>query len=140
MPDWILLLPILFPLAGALVFTLVAPHVSPRARVMLPLIFLIVEIIAILVNIAPGLHALAFSDWSSAALSIAFHLDGVTLLLLLTLFVPLGHSAACSVRHISNARPDWRSPPGRVRQSHHGFCSVGGLGRRNSRVAAHVRH
>jgi hypothetical protein len=89
MPDWILLLPILFPLAGALVFGLVAPRASPRARVGLPLIFLILEIIAILVNIAPGLHALVLSDWSSATFSIAFQIDGVTLLLLLTLFVPL---------------------------------------------------
>ena len=89
MPDWILLLPILFPLAGALVFTLVAPRVSARVRLALPLLFLIIEIIAVLVNIAPGLHTLVFSDWSPATWSIAFQLDGVTFLLLLTLFVPL---------------------------------------------------
>ena len=89
MPDWILLLPILFPLAGAIVFGLAMPRVSTRARVGLPILFLVVEIIAILVNIAPGSHALAFSNWDSAAFVIAFQIDGVTLLLLLILFVPL---------------------------------------------------
>jgi hypothetical protein len=89
MPDWILLLPILFPLAGAVFFTLIAPRVPERVRAALPLTFLTIEIITILVNIAPGLHAFALSDWSASAFSIAFQMDGVTLLLLLALFVPL---------------------------------------------------
>lgn len=89
MPDWILLPPIFFPFIGALVFALAAPRVPPRARPWLPIIFLLLEIIAILVNIAPGSHALVLSTWNPAAFSIALQIDGVSLLLLLTIFVSL---------------------------------------------------
>ncbi len=88
MPDWILLVPILFPLVGALALALAQPRVSARARPWLPLVFLAMEILAILVNIAPGNHSFTISTWSQASFSIALQLDGVSLLLLLTLFVP----------------------------------------------------
>ncbi|MDE3087987.1 MAG: hypothetical protein KGJ80_01205 [Chloroflexota bacterium] len=89
MPDWILLLPILFPLAGALLFPLAARGLPKRIQPQLPIIFLAIEIIAILVNIAPGSHTLVISTFDLAGLSIVFQIDGVTLLLLLTMFVPL---------------------------------------------------
>jgi hypothetical protein len=89
MPDWILLVPILFPFVGALMLSFYMPSVSSRARFWFPIIFLAVEIIAVLVNIAPGAHALVLSTWTTASFSIALQIDGVTLLLLLTMFVPL---------------------------------------------------
>ncbi len=88
-PDWILLLPIFFPLLGALVFALAAPRVSARARPWLPILWLALEIVAILINIAPGNHSIILSNWNAAGFSIALQIDGVTLLLLLMMFVPL---------------------------------------------------
>ncbi len=89
MPDWILLVPILFPFVGALTLSFNMPRTSSRARLWLPIIFLALEIIAVLVNIAPSAHALVLSTWTTASFSIALQIDGVTLLLLLTMFVPL---------------------------------------------------
>ena len=115
MPDWILLVPILFPLAGALVLSLTTPRVSARARPWLPIVFLALEIIAILVNIAPGSHALVVSTWASASFSIAFQIDGVTLLLLLAMFVPL--VAIWLVAPPTVSAPDSRRVP-------HGILSI----------------
>ena len=89
MPDWILLVPILFPLIGALGLSFIVSLGSSRARSWLTIIFLALEIIVVLVNIAPGSHALVLSAWTPASFSIAFQIDGVTLLLLLTMFIPL---------------------------------------------------
>jgi NADH:ubiquinone oxidoreductase subunit 2 (subunit N) len=89
MPDWILLLPMLFPVVGALVLHFAVPGVSARTRPWLPIVFLTIEIIAILVNIAPGSHAFTLSVWTLASFAIAFQIDGVTLLFLLAMFVPL---------------------------------------------------
>src|SRR5450759_4447150 len=89
MPDWILLLPILFPLVGAFGFTVAQSRISTRVLPWLPIIFVAIEIGAILVNIAPGNHNLIISSWNLAAFSIVFQIDGITLLLLLTMFVPL---------------------------------------------------
>lgn len=88
MPDWILLLPILFPLVGALGFTFTQSRIPPRVRAGLPIVLIAIEIIAILVNIAPGNHNLIISTWNLASFSLALQIDGITLLLLLTLFVP----------------------------------------------------
>ncbi len=89
MPDWILLLPIVFPFLGALIFTPIAPRMRPRIRTWLPILLLTIEILAILVNIAPGSHRLVLSKWELASFSIALQMDGITQLLLLTVFVPL---------------------------------------------------
>lgn len=89
MPDWILFLPILFLPVGALGFALAAPGVPLRVRPWLPLIFLVTEISAVLANIAPTPRPLVLSSWEPASFSIAFQIDGIALLLLLLVFVPL---------------------------------------------------
>ena len=89
MPDWILLLPIFFPLPGALVLTFASARIPARARPLLAILFLALEIGAILVNIAPGSHNLILSTWNATGFSLALQMDGVTLLLLLGMFVPL---------------------------------------------------
>jgi len=89
MPDWILLLPILFPLFGAFVLAPIAPRIHARVRVGLPIVFLGTEIVAILVNIVPGTHRLTLSSWDFGFFSIALQVDGIALLLLLTMIVPL---------------------------------------------------
>jgi hypothetical protein len=88
-PDWILLPPIFFPFFGALIFAFVAPRLPARARTGLPILFLIIELVLILVNIAPGTHRFAFAGWTPAAFNLALQLDGVTQLLVLTMTVPL---------------------------------------------------
>lgn len=85
-PDWILSLPILFPLIGALVFLLLPRFkVEVRSPLMLGLLF--VEIALVLLNSAPGSHRLVLSTWERAALTFALRMDGVTWLLVLTMLV-----------------------------------------------------
>lgn len=88
MPDWILLLPIGFPAIGALILTLTA-RVKSAARQWLALSFLAIEIALLLINIAPGSHRLVLSSWELAAFTLALQMDGLTQLLLLTMFIPL---------------------------------------------------
>jgi hypothetical protein len=88
MPEWILLLPILFPIVGALIFKLVLLRL-PKYSQLLAILFLVLELAAILVNIAPGSHTLVLSAWQAASFSVMLQLDGVTLLVLLAMFVPL---------------------------------------------------
>ena len=88
MPEWILLLPILFPMVGALIFKLVLLRL-PKQTQLLAILFLVFELVAILVNIAPGSHTLVISAWQAASFSVMLQLDGVTLIILLAMFVPL---------------------------------------------------
>ena len=89
MPDWILLLPIGFPLVGALILFPLASRVTLPRRQWLALGFLAIEIGLLLLNIAPGSHHLTISNWDLASFTIALQMDGVTQLLLLTMFVLL---------------------------------------------------
>src|SRR5574340_610054 len=89
MPDWILFLPILWLPVGALGFGLAAPKVSSRARPWLPIIYLALEIVAVLANIASAPHQVSFSNWQLASFSIVFQMGGVEILILLSIFVPL---------------------------------------------------
>ncbi len=89
MPDWILLLPILLPILGALLFSEIARRFSAKSRLWLSMIFLSLLIVAILLNIAPGSHRLVLNNWQPAAFMLALQIDGVTLILLLTMVVPL---------------------------------------------------
>ncbi len=89
MPDWILLLPIVFPPLGALGLALLSARVSERVRFWLAPVFLILEIALLLFNIAPGTHRLVISNWQAAGFTIALQMDGITQLLALTMFVPL---------------------------------------------------
>lgn len=88
MPDWILLLPILFPLVAAPICAPVALRFA-RTRAWLPLACLVLEIVLVLANIAPGSHRLVISTWESASFSLALQMEGVTLLLVLAMLVPL---------------------------------------------------
>ncbi|MCI0476093.1 MAG: hypothetical protein L0Y55_07580 [Anaerolineales bacterium] len=89
MPDWILLLPIGFPAIGALILVPLIARVNSAARQWLALGFLAAEIALLLVNIAPGSHRLVLSNWELAAFTLALQMDGITQLLLLTMFIPL---------------------------------------------------
>jgi hypothetical protein len=89
MPDWILLLPILFPLFGALALRPISSKSTLSVRQWSALGFIAIEIVLILVNIAPGSHRLVLSSWERAAFTLALQMDGVTQLLMLTMFVPL---------------------------------------------------
>ncbi|MEW5720849.1 MAG: hypothetical protein AB1817_19645, partial [Chloroflexota bacterium] len=51
--------------------------------------YLAIEIVLVLLNIAPGTHHFAISNWGLASFTIALQMDGVTQLLFLTLFLPL---------------------------------------------------
>lgn len=85
--DWLVLLPILFLPSGALVIALLSPRVK-RARAWLPILLLVLEIGAVLVNIAPFSHRIEISNWEPANFVIAFQAEGIALLLLLLIFVP----------------------------------------------------
>ena len=89
MSDWILLSPLLLPPVGALLLTSIGSRLTLRTRQRLALGFLAVEIALILLNIAPGSHHLTISNWGLASFTIALQMDGITQLLLLTMFVPL---------------------------------------------------
>ncbi len=89
MPEWILLLPLIFPPIAALAFALAAPRVSESARARLPIALTLVEIILILINGAPGLHRLALSEWEVASFTFALEIDGITFVLWLAIFSPL---------------------------------------------------
>lgn len=68
---------------------MLASRLPLRARNALPILFLILQIAAILANVLPGLHRLALADWSAASFGLGFQIDGITLFLLLTMCVPL---------------------------------------------------
>ncbi|HEX9076476.1 MAG TPA: hypothetical protein VF932_11895 [Anaerolineae bacterium] len=87
MLEWILFLPILFPLVGAFAWRLAAPRVSPHIRPRLAFVFIVLEILAVLANIAPFNHRLFLSDWPLASFSLVLQMDGIGILLLTTIFV-----------------------------------------------------
>jgi NADH:ubiquinone oxidoreductase subunit 2 (subunit N) len=86
MIEWILFLPALVPVVGALAFGF-ARRTSSRSRDWLAIAFLAIEIVAILVNIAPMDHQVLVSNWKSGSFSLAFEIDGISLLLLLSMFI-----------------------------------------------------
>lgn len=89
MTDFVVLIPILLLPLGAIFITLVTPKISKPAYRWLAIVLLTLETIAILLNIAPSSHRFEFSTWDLASFSIAFQLDGIALVLLLAIFVPL---------------------------------------------------
>ena len=88
MPDWILLLPLLFPLVAALTLVPVAARLPLPLRQAIAIAFVVVEILLILLNIAPGTHRLEILTWEPG-FTLVLQMDGITQLLLLTMFVPL---------------------------------------------------
>ena len=89
MPDWILLAPIFFPLIAALILISLASHLTITLHQWIAIGFLVIEIALALLNIAPGAHRLIVSNWGLASFALALQMDGVTQILLLTMFVPL---------------------------------------------------
>lgn len=87
--DFIVLVPILLLPLGAIFIALVTPKISKSAQRWLPIALLTLETIVILLNIAPSSHRFELSTWDLASFSIVFQLDGVALVLLLAIFVPL---------------------------------------------------
>lgn len=83
MPELFLFLPILLFPIGALVLAYATSRAPAGGRAWLPLLLLILELAAVLVNIAPINHRVAVSDWPLASFSIVFEMDGTGLLLLL---------------------------------------------------------
>lgn len=86
MPDWIILLPLAFPLASALGLLLL-PRWKIAVQPSLMLGFFFGEIALVLLNSAPGSHRLVLSTWDRAALTFALQMDGVTWLIVLTMLV-----------------------------------------------------
>ena len=89
MPDWILLAPIFFPLIAALILSPLASRLTITLRQWIALGFLVIEIALALLNIAPGAHRFNISNWGLASFALTLRMDGITQLLLLTMFVPL---------------------------------------------------
>lgn len=87
--DFIVLIPILLLPLGAIFIALVTSKISKPARRWLPTILLTLETLAILINIAPSSHRFELSTWDLASFSIVFQIDGIALVLLLAIFVPL---------------------------------------------------
>ncbi len=74
---------------GAIFIALVTPKISKPVRRWLPIVLLTLETIAILLNIAPSSHRFELSTWDLALFSIVFQLDGIALVLLIAIFIPL---------------------------------------------------
>lgn len=87
MPDWILWLPIVFPIVSAPVLVRWLPYCAPTTRRIATLGWFIIEIGMLLLNVAPGAHRVVFSTWEQATLTFALRLDGVTWLIVLTMLV-----------------------------------------------------
>lgn len=88
-PEFIVLVPILLLPLGAIVIALVTQSISKSAQRWLPIALLALETTAIIFNIAPSSHRFELSTWDLASFSITLQLDGVALVLLLAIFVPL---------------------------------------------------
>ena len=89
MPDWILLAPIFFPLIAALILISLASRLTITLHQWIAIGFLVIEIALALLNVAPGAHRFAISNWGLASFALTLQMDGITQLLLLTMFVPL---------------------------------------------------
>ncbi len=89
MSEWILFLPLGFLPIGAIAFAVAWPRVSARAKTWLPILFLVLIILTILPNAAPMAHRVTLSEWKLASFALAFELDGIAFLLLLTSIVVL---------------------------------------------------
>lgn len=87
--EWIIFLPILVPLVGALVLPAV-DRVNRRFGPWASFIFILSELVAILVNIAPVQHRIEISNWQIASFAPTLEFDGTALLLLVTMFLVLG--------------------------------------------------
>ncbi len=87
MVEWILFLPILVLAAIAIVFRIAAPRISVRAREWLAVLLLLVQVISILVNVAPVGHRLVLSDWIGAGFTLELQFDGTALVFLLAIFL-----------------------------------------------------
>lgn len=89
MPDWMLVLPLVFPVVSALILAPVMPRLQPQTRYAVMLGWLVVEIALVLLNGALGTQRWVLSTWERAALTFALQMDGVTWLLVLTLLLLL---------------------------------------------------
>lgn len=87
MPDWILIVPILFPFLAALIQSIQPLQARFRDRALFVLVG--VEILFVFLNLSTQAHALTLSRWELGAFSIAFQLDNTSVFLLLVIFVPL---------------------------------------------------
>ncbi|MCX7838248.1 MAG: hypothetical protein N2559_02160 [Anaerolineae bacterium] len=87
MPDWILLLPIVFPIVSALALARWLPYRAPTTRRVATLGWLSIEIVLVLLNALPSSHRLVLSTWERAALTFALRMDGMTWLIVLIMLV-----------------------------------------------------
>ncbi len=86
MSDWLLIAPLLFPPIGALALSVKSPK---EVGVRFPILLLLVEILFILANIATAPHSLVLSSWDLASFSLVLEIDGLAIVLLLIMVVPL---------------------------------------------------
>lgn len=89
MPDWLLLLPIVFPIISTPAFVILSPRLTSSSRRVTTLSWLGIEIALLLLSATAESHRLVFSTWERAALIFALQLDGMTLLVALALLVLL---------------------------------------------------
>ncbi len=89
MPELLTLLPVVILAIGALVLGMLAPRLPVHMRRWIAPIVWGLELVALVVNMAPFTHRLVISTWQLASFSLVLEMDGITSLLLLTLFVTL---------------------------------------------------
>jgi len=87
-PDFLVLVPFLVLIFGAIIST-AAPRFSEPARRWLSIGILILALAAIFANAAPFSHRFEISTWDAAAFSISLRLDGIALVLLVAILVSL---------------------------------------------------
>lgn len=88
MPDWIVILPALVPLAVAPGFALLARQFE-RTRQPLAITFLALVLGAVALNIIPGTHRWVIADWQAASFILAWRADGIVIGVWLTMLIPL---------------------------------------------------
>ncbi len=89
MPDWTLIFPILFPPLAALAWAAVKNRFSDEVKPRLGIGFAGIEILLVLLNLSPTPRYVVFSSWDLSGFTLALQLDGVRILLLLLMVVPL---------------------------------------------------
>jgi NADH:ubiquinone oxidoreductase subunit 2 (subunit N) len=87
--DFLVVVPFLILMIGAIVVALVADKIPEPSRRWLTVGILTSAFAGILINMAPSTHYFAISTWDAASFSIALQFDGISFVLLVAIFLPL---------------------------------------------------
>lgn len=88
MLDLLVLAPFFFLVLGALAASIM-PRLAEPSRRWISIGILTITCAAILLNLIPATHRIDISIWDTAGFSLSLQLDGVALVLLLAVFIPL---------------------------------------------------